>query len=360
MSILSAYLINPSCVLFSASHRRLLKKTYLARENPVCPANMYQKLLLMSLLSLLFGCGNKSKNKGKYPEVPHFPQTDNPACRLEPVAMDSGFFAQAFIISPDKQSVFVLAYGMEGTPDRMPYQLLRLDAGGRIQSKMVMPDSQWENAPCFWWEDDGKLTLMFSSVIGTFDPVGMKAVKEWQQVDIKNFLPQKRLDQLTYDEQDTAYREAMEKAVGKSRSACVLQVLNLHFLLLDTNGKVLQAWYLKDDEDIERFTAKFGLRKGAQYGAQTADDDAVSDGNTRISTLAREMLDYKIAYPDLKYIGSRTLALSMGNQTARFKLSNKDNHSMNLQYSDNQYLTTADSTIWLMYERQLYRVRMGR
>lgn len=318
---------------------------------------MYQKLLLMSLFSLLFGCGNKSKNKEKYPEVPHFPQTDNPACRLEPVRMDSGFFAQAFIISPDRQSVFVLAYGMEGTPDRMPYQLLRLDAAGRAQAKMVMPDSQWEDSPCFWWEDDGRLTLMLSSTIGTFDPVSMKTVKEWQQVDIKNFLPRKRLDQLTYDEQDTAYREAVEKAAAKSRSAYVLRVLNLHFLMLDIGGKTLQAWYLRDDEDIERFTAKFGLRKGAQYNEETKDGD-VSDGNVRISTLARDMLDYKIAYPDLKYIGSRTLALTDGKQTARFKLSNKDNHSMDLQYSDNQYLVTSDGTMWLMYERQLYRVKM--
>ena len=321
---------------------------------------MYQKLLLMSLFSLLFGCGNKSKNKEKYPEVPHFPQTDNPACRPEPVPMDSVFFAQAFIISPDRQSVFVLAYGMEGTPDRMPYQLLRLDAAGRVQAKMLMPDSQWADSPCFWWEDDGALTVMLANAIETFDPAAMKAVRVWQQVDIKNFLPQKRLDQLTYDEQDTAYRQALERAAAKSRSAYVLRVLNLHFLLLDTGGKTLQAWYLRDDDDIERFAAKFGLRKGAQYDEKTKDGgDDVSDGNVRMSTLAHEMLDYKIAYPDLKYIGSRTLALTDGKQTARFKLSNKGNHSMDLQYSDNQHLTTADGAVWVMYERQLYRVRMG-
>ena len=71
---------------------------------------MFQKLLLISLLTLLFGCGKKSGNKDKFPQVPYFPQADNPACRVEPVPMDSGFYAQSFIILPDKQHVYVLAY----------------------------------------------------------------------------------------------------------------------------------------------------------------------------------------------------------------------------------------------------------
>ncbi len=319
---------------------------------------MYQKLLLMSLLTLLFGCGNNPKNKDQFPEVPLFPKTDNPACRLEPVPMDSDFFAQAFIITPDRKSVFVLAYDTAGTPDRMPYQLLRLDAAGQVQAKIAMPDSQWEDIPCFWWEEDGSLSLMLKSVIETFDPAGMKVKKEWRQINPKNFLPRERLDQLTYDEQDTAYREAVKTSAGESRSGFVLETLNRVFLMLDYDGKPSRAWLLSDEEDIERYKKIFGLRKGAPNPAESAGDGLVSEDTAGLSYLSHDILDYKIAYPNLQYIESRTLALSIGNKKARFKLSNKDGHSLNLQFADNQYLTTADGTVWLMYERDLYRVRI--
>lgn len=317
---------------------------------------LFQKLLFMSLLSLLFGCGTKSGDKDKFPQVPYFPQTDNPACRVEPAPMDTGFYAQSFIIAPDKQHVYVLACGMAGTPEKMPYQLLRLDAAGQAQRKVEMPDCQWADTPCFWWENDGKLSLLLNDVIKTLDPDDLQLVKEWQQMDLKNFLPQKKMDQLTYDEQVLAYDEALQNAAGKSRTAYVLQVWNLHYLMLDFKGQPAQSWHLWNDEDIEQAVARYGLRKGASYPAEQPENDLISDENARLTLLTHEVLDYKMAYPNLKYIEMRVLALTAGKQTARFKLSNKNNRSLFLQYADNQRLTTADGTAWLLFEGVLYRV----
>jgi len=42
-------------------------------------------------------------------------------------------------------------------------------------------------------------------------------------------------------------------------------------------------------------------------------------------------------------------------KNARFKLSNKKKRSLDLQKADNQYLSTADGAMWLLYEQQLYR-----
>lgn len=314
--------------------------------------HMLYRLLFMSLLSALFGCGKKSE-----PPLPHFPQTDNTACRVTPFQPDTGFFAQTFILSPDRQNVFLLAYGMAGTPEQMPYAILRLDTAGRVQAKTILPDCVWTDVPNFWWDDDGALGLMLSAEFRNFDPVSLATVKTWRQVDFTNFLSQKKLDQLTYDEQDDAYREALQKAVAQSSVRYVRKVLNLDFLMLDFARKPAEVWHLRDPEEVDDFIARYGERK-APMNPPPADTSALgTDGNVCLTLLAHRVLDYKFAYPDLKYIEERVLELSAGRQKARFRLSNKEKHSLELQYADNQYLTAADGAIWLLYERQLYRVQ---
>ncbi|MBK8920864.1 MAG: hypothetical protein IPM81_05055 [Saprospirales bacterium] len=211
------------------------------------------RLLLMSLLSLLFGCGQHSDSRDRYPDVPLFPRTDNPACRVEPVAVDTGFFAQAFILSPDKQEVFALAFGMAGTPDHMPYLLLRFNAGAQVQARHEIPDCHWTEQPHCWWEADGRLSVLLTDGIKTFEAASLQEVNAWRRVDFQTFLPQKERDKRTYDEQVNAYRDALEKAVGESRSAAVRSVAGLHLMLLDFDRKPAEVWYIPDEEAQRRW-----------------------------------------------------------------------------------------------------------
>ena len=63
--------------------------------------------LIMSIFSSLFGCG---KPVDKFADVPQFPATNNPNCRVTPIVMDSDFFVQNFIISPDKKTIILYVW----------------------------------------------------------------------------------------------------------------------------------------------------------------------------------------------------------------------------------------------------------
>lgn len=319
---------------------------------------MFNKILLMSLLSLLFGCGKSSKSKEQFPDLAHFPQTDNTACRVEPVLMDSGFFAQTFILAPNKQNVFVLAFGVAGTLDSMPYQILRLDPAGRVQAKIEFPGCRWSLRPVFWWEDDGLLTVMLVTDLKSVDPASMQVVRQWRQLDFENFLTQKQFDRLTYDEQDDAYKEALQNAIQKSRSAHVRYdaITKVHLLMLEMNTGKNEAWQLRSAEEAEPFITQFGLRTAGLNPGADLEKGNILDGKDKLTYVARDVFDYKILYPNLKDVESRIFELSFaGGKKARFKLSNKKKRSLDLQKADNQYLSTADGAMWLLYEQQLYR-----
>ena len=331
---------------------------------------MFNKILLMSLLSVLFGCGKSAKDKDKYADVPHFPQTDNPACRVVQIPMDSGFFAQAFILSPDKTSVYILAFGMAGTTDSMPYQLLRLAPSGQVLAKTVMPGCQWSDAPALYWAERGQLGVaLHGSVIRLLNPGSLQVVKEWREIFIENFLPQKKLEQLTYDEQRDAYEAALEKAIERSRSAFVIQFPGAAFytLMLDF-GKTAEAGHIRSEEEEQPLIDRFGLydvsfNPGSRLAPHPPTPDSgalIADGNIRLRYLLRHVFDYKIDFPNIKDMEARILELSNGSHAAKFRLSNKDKHDLYLQYADNQYLATADQAVWLLYERQLYRVELPR
>lgn len=330
---------------------------------------MFNKILLMSLFSILFGCGKGAKDKDKYADVPHFPQTDNPACRVEPVHMDSGFFAQAFLLSPDKQNVYVLAFGMDGTADRMPYQVLRLDQTGRVLTKTVMPDCQWSNAPALYWASDGQLGIVLhGSVVRLLDPGSLRVVKEWREVFAENFLPRKKLDQLTFNERRDAYDAALQKAAQRSRSAFVIQFPGAAFytLMLDF-GKTAEAWHIRSEEEEQSLIDHYGLYKidynpGSRLAPHPPTPDSgalITDGNTRLRYLVRHVFDYRIVYPNIKDVEARIFELSDKRRSTQFRLSNKEKHDLHLQFADNHYLTSSDKAIWVLYERQLYRLELS-
>ena len=313
--------------------------------------------LLMSLLSFLFGCGESSNKSEQYAQVPQFPQLDNPNCQVVPFKTDTDFFAQTFIISPDKKNVFVLAYGMAGTPQKMPYQILKLNMDGNMEHKVTIPNCVWGEIPNFWWENNGYLSLKIADDIKTFDPFQLTIVKARREISKENFLSHKRLVMMEYHETEDAYDSALQKAIEKSTVQYVRKVLNLDYLMLDFADRQAEAWYLYPNNEVEHVIAKYGEQKSPMNPPPPTEDDIITDGNTRLTFLKHNTLDYKIAYPNIKYIEERVLQLSVNNnQKARFKLGNKENHGLELHYADNGFLTTTNGHVWLLYERQLYQL----
>lgn len=307
----------------------------------------------MSLLSSLFGCGKHSGKPGQYESIPHFPLVDNPSFDVEPVQIDSNYFAQTFILSQDKNHVFVLAYGMEGLPEDMSYQLLRLDRDGKIEKTVLLTHCVVAHVPNFWWEDDGSLSIMLQMETKNFDPVELKERKSWKAKDLKNVIPKKRLEQMVYREQMDAYADEIEKAIRESKKQYVRKVLDLDFLFLEYSRKPSEYWHLQDSEAVASCIKKYG---GQKQPLNPATDS--SDGSATIKTLAHNILDYKIAYPDLKYIEENILQIAMGKQTAKFKLCNKEKHALHLKFADNNYFASSNGNIWVMYEQFLYKLKV--
>ena len=327
---------------------------------------MYHRLLLMSLLSLLFGCGKYPRSKEKYPGMPHFPQTDNPAFRVEPVAVDSGFVAQSFVLAPDGESVFVLAYDLAGTAEHMPYLLLQYDTSGRFKRRLAMPIGVWEERPVLFWGALGQLYVgLFHSTVSMIDPLELRPMYEYHAVHSGNFLPRKKLDQMTFDEQRDAYAEALRHAPDNSGSGDLLQPPKgaVCCLALTFKGKPDEAWHIPQGEEQD-FIDEFGLveipqNPFAHWGVDEKSievDSSVTNGDARLRYADRDVFDYRIRYPNIKGVESRIFELKKGGKTARFKLSNLEKHSLYLQIGDNGNFLSDNGSIWLIYENQLYRI----
>ena len=112
--------------------------------------NILKIFIYMSLFPSIFGCSGSGKKPNEFANVPQFPLTDNPVCKVNPIRPENDFFGQAFILSRDKKNVFLLAYGMAGTPENMPYQVLRLNADGIIEDTITMEHCKWTEYPNFW------------------------------------------------------------------------------------------------------------------------------------------------------------------------------------------------------------------
>jgi len=341
-------------------------------------------VLLMSLLSILFGCGKKANKAEQYAQVPLFPQTDNQNCRITAFQPDRDFVAQTFILSPDKKNVFLATYGQTTTskrvikyadeahteplpespaerkPDIIPYQILKLDMDGNVLEKIVLPNCIWVGVPLFWWENEGNLSLKLADYIKTFEPVHLAIVKTWQEISQDNFLSQKKLTMMEFHEKEDAYYLALQTAIKKSTLKSTRKFYNLDYIMLDFAGKNAEYWYLYPNRESTDIMTKYGENKAPMNPPTTFEKDLLTDGTTHLTVLANNVLDAKYVWasPHIKYSEERIMEITMGKQKIGFKLVNKDNHSLSFHCADNDYLTTANGAVWLMYEAVLYRIEM--
>jgi hypothetical protein len=79
--------------------------------------------VLMLLFGWLFGCSRPGKKGSSLPFLEELRG-------VRQIAVPEGFVARNFLFSPDGNAVFLLCFGMTGTPENMPYRLLRLNLQG--------------------------------------------------------------------------------------------------------------------------------------------------------------------------------------------------------------------------------------
>lgn len=269
--------------------------------------------VLMLLFGWLFGCSRPGKKVSSLPFLEELPG-------VRKIAVPEGFVARNFIFSPDGRAVFLLCFGMAGTPDHMPYRVLRIDLQGEASPAFVeLPDQQWIEKASLWWEEDGRLGMHMADTLVWIDPQTMKVAEQARIISQYNFLPQRKLDQLIPAEAQEAYAAAVAKLKGKNPRRV------REFLL---TGKA--AWM---DPDAE----------AAPEPAETA-----------IECTKSQVVDTKLRYPRYVDITLKEWRILPGGP--RFQTTDAGDRELGFFLADDGRLRTSDGAAWIRYEKKLYRL----
>ena len=165
---------------------------------------------------------------------------------------------------------------------------------------------------------------------------------------------------MEFHEKEDAYYIALQTAIKKSTAKYTRKLYNLEYIMLDFANKNAEYWYLYPNRESDDIKSKYAERKAPMNPPTTFDKDLLTDGNTHLTVLESNVLDYHYTYasPNIKYTEERIMEIANGKQKARFKLNNKDKHSLKFNYACNDYLATTNGTVWLMYEGVLYRIAL--
>lgn len=268
--------------------------------------------VLMLLFGWLFGCSRPGKKTSTLPFL-----SELKGVRQIPVP--EGCVARNFLFSPDGSAVFLLCFGMTGTPENMPYRLLRLNLQGEPDGGFVeLPHQEWIEKSALWWEDDGRLGVHMTKSLVWIDPQTMRIAESARIVDRDNFLPQKKLDQMVPPEVTVAYADAVLQLKGRNPRRL------REFLLIDKS-----AWV---DPDAE-------VSKPPQ---------------TAIECTKSEVIDTKLRYP--RYVEIMQKEWRILPRGPRFQTTDAGDRELEFFLADDNRLTTADGAAWIRYEKKLYRL----
>lgn len=329
---------------------------------------MFNKFILMSLATLIFGCKSKPKKGEPFPEIPHFPALTTGAFRADTVLLPQGLFPHTFTISPDKERVFVLTYNLEDPVESMVYTVVALDANGNVLRRVDLPKRGVATRPCFFWENDGMVTIILSDEFITFDPETLGIRKKVKIFNDENFLKQKELDELTPYYLNEAFNDAVEKAISKSRSVAVRTGPRSSFayMMLDKGKTNPEIWQACTDETLAKADSAFvqldnHFNPGSPIGQNRGElqpGETITDGQTTLSFFNYSIYDTVLDYPNYKNIEARYYEIITPKGRTRFKVSNKGKRRYYLpQYADNQYLTTKNGVVWMGFEEGLFMIR---
>ncbi|HPH21220.1 MAG TPA: hypothetical protein PLE32_20670 [Haliscomenobacter sp.] len=322
-------------------------------------------LISMSLLSFLFGCG-KRDDKPKQ-NLPWFPNIDNVAIKVVEMPVDSGYAVQTFLISKERQEIFVLAHNKINPNNtveerwRTDYQLLCFGANGQLRKRVDLPKFEF-NDPAHLWIEHKNLVLFLNDKVRLFDTERLELSEEIPYYAENSFPTKTNLEALLPEEQLERYLPAREKHLKVCPS---VRVLNLPkaggcVLLAQAADETRTIWSLIDSVDVDKYTRQYGmieapLNPGWKYNPETG-LFKVSDAALVLETTGEVSMGTQLDYPNYKSRSAMQYVLNLDTKTARFATTNRSRKPLYVQISQNDYLSASGSEAWIAYQGTLYRV----
>lgn len=325
-------------------------------------------LLLLWLISLLFGCGGRNAKKPKQ-DLPWFPNTDNPAVQVMQIPLDSGYTVQTFLVAPERKEVYVLARTrvvMSGEHRleerwRTDYLLLHLNHEGQELHRLALPNFR-NSDPAFLWLEDQALVFFGLDKCRLYDAANLKLIQEIPQYTTYEFPSSKKLEELLPEEQLDLYLPTREKAIKKSVST---QILNLPkaggtVLQLEDAKKKRSFWTILDEDELEEFRKSYNIIQAPlnpdwKYNPDTGLYRA-GDGNLVLETTKEVSMGTQLDYPNYKLRSAMQYELKLEGQIARFATNNRSRKPLYVQISQNDYLSASGKEAWIGYNGTLYRL----
>lgn len=330
-------------------------------------------LLIMSLLSILFGCNTKKANS-KVSEWPRFPATDNPKIEVQAIPLADGFKAMSFYVSTDKENVYLLAArwpqkpggkrvgnNRPTDPDYMDYRLICLDTNGQTKYQRDLLNTDWIYGGSFGLLE-GEFLLRIGDWFLVLDPTTF-ATKEKIPVHNSEYIPWQNTV-MTRDEFMVDYQAKLD-AVLKNSYSC-------KFLYWSPGGEYLifvpgaagkrSAWAPMSYEDNDLAELKQQLKSITVMLNPKASKDnqttyfEVTDNNEHLREVEYLSAGTQLVYPNYKTRSILQYELTVKGQKVHFSTSDRDGHSLHLSLSDNLMLSLKDGAVWVMYEDILYKI----
>lgn len=325
-------------------------------------------LLLLWLVSALFGCGGRNSKKPKQ-DLPWFPNTDNPAVQVTEIPLDSGYTVQTFFVAPERKEVYVVAHTrVEQSGDykledrfRTDYLLLHLDAKGQVLQRRELPNSR-HSAPSYLWLEHKNLVFYLDDKVRLYDAGSMKVTEEIPCYAKHNFPSPKNLKELFPEEQLELYLPARAKVLKNSVSTRVLSLPDRGglVLLVESAKQKRSIWTILDSLEADQFVREYGqikppINPSWKYNSETG-LFRVQDGNIVLEVTSKDSLGTQREFLNYKSRSAIRYELHISGQKARFATNNRWGKSLYVLFSQDGYLSAAGAEAWLEYNGGLYRV----
>ena len=325
-------------------------------------------LLLLWLVSALFGCNNRNSKKPKQ-DLPWFPNTDNPAVQVMEIPLDSGYTVQTFFISPERKEVYVVAHtrvvisGQYKLEDRFrtDYLLLHLDAQGQVLQRQELPGSRHSSSAALWLEHQN-LVFYLDDKVRLYDAGSMRITEEIPCYVQHDFPSTKNLVELFPEEQLELYLPAREKALNKSVSTRVLSLPSGGglVLLLEMEKHKRSVWAILDSLEADQFTRKYGQieppsNPGWNYNSETG-LFRLEDGSMVLETTKEVSMGTQLDYPNYKSRSAMQYELLIGGKKTHFATTNRFRYPLYVRCAQNDYLSATGAEAWIAYDGKLYRL----
>lgn len=328
----------------------------------------YFALLLIWLLSLLFGCGGRNAKKPKQ-ELPWFPNTNNSAMQIMEIPQDSGYTLQTFLVAPERKEVYALLNNRVWmSPNhklqerwRTDYLLLRLDAEGRVLQRREL-EGVGHSTPAYLWVEGRALLFFANDKSRLFDLTSLAPVEEIPYYAQHIFPSSKKLEELLPEEQLELYLPAREKALKKSNFTRILDLPKAGgtVLLLENTDETRSLWTILDETELERYRALYPLIQPKlnnhwQYNPETGLYRA-EDKGVFLETIAKISMGTQLDYPNYKSRSAIQYELTLNGKKARFATNDRSRKPLYVQLSQNDYLSASGEEAWIGYNGTLYRL----